>query len=440
MREDLLAAICAAPFDDAPRQVYADALIEAGEPLGEWIAMDLAKARGPLDANAQARFDELARMLDLATRSHGVSRYGFVELARGFPHALHAGGNVRSVVDVPAFATVERLLDLRGCSDATVLAVLDHPSAANLREVSTIRTSIVERACTTRRAWTALDLYAKLLDPLPPRAIYAQMPDLERLRIQLEGPREAPLAIAGPRESRSGSDRRIDTLDLPESLDSLDLWFERGGIETLALPHLRELVFGLESWIALPRITVAAPIDTVDLMYVPQISVAQLAVFTGVRKLTLGIDRYDASTFAALTSLESLRLHAGAVALDAFARLANLRVLEVRGTIDRRMSLPPLRELSAWYPPSPDDVSALVRRLPRLEQLSLDAEHRDAADVEPSHVATWMPAIAASSIRRFALTYSDTGYELVLERGDDGRLAITKGRGDAIGDAIAAAL
>ena len=42
---DLVAAVAAAPDDDAPRLVYADWLIERGDPLGELIALQCALAR-----------------------------------------------------------------------------------------------------------------------------------------------------------------------------------------------------------------------------------------------------------------------------------------------------------------------------------------------------------------------------------------------------------
>lgn len=44
--EALLAAVYAAPALDEPRAVYADALLEAGQPLGELIQLQLARAKG----------------------------------------------------------------------------------------------------------------------------------------------------------------------------------------------------------------------------------------------------------------------------------------------------------------------------------------------------------------------------------------------------------
>lgn len=57
----LLAAIWAKPGDDVPREVYADFLSERGRPHGEFIALQLAQARGELDAAGQARMRALLK-------------------------------------------------------------------------------------------------------------------------------------------------------------------------------------------------------------------------------------------------------------------------------------------------------------------------------------------------------------------------------------------
>lgn len=91
--EDILAAIRAAPDDDEPRLVYADALQAAGDPRGELIAVSCALARGGL------AFDEAAR---LRRREHelltGPARPSLgpllsahataIELRRGFVESI----------------------------------------------------------------------------------------------------------------------------------------------------------------------------------------------------------------------------------------------------------------------------------------------------------------------------------------------------------------
>jgi uncharacterized protein (TIGR02996 family) len=462
--DDLLAAVCATPDDDALRQVYADALIEAGDPLGEWIALDLAKARGAVDLDSEERYDELVRTLDIAVRSHGVSRGGYVTFARGFPRALHVWGNVTSVTNTPGFATLERLDALDEVGDATVLAVLDHPNAANVREVSSLRCSLVERACAEPRGWTTLDIHGESADPLPRPSAYANLPNLESLGVHLEGARPIAsdaTAIPGLRNLviYSSSDPRIATLALPASLETLELRLEGGGIGELALPpRLRRLeVAG-----PLPRLEIAAPIATVDLSNVWSLSRDELAAFAGTRELWLGLDRYDAATFAAHGAVESLRLWNGAIAPDALRKLTKLRALVLYEPLEQRLELAglpletldyagplewiptslPLRELTVVYPEAPAEIAALIARFPALERLALDAARAGAASAERWHVAIWLPVLAASAIQRFTLLYSEDHRrgELELVRGDRGELVFAKRDAGAIATAVGVAI
>ncbi|MBL8920080.1 MAG: TIGR02996 domain-containing protein [Myxococcaceae bacterium] len=61
----LLAAVLASPADDAPRAVYADWLLERGDPHGEFISLQLALARRA-NAAKQARADALLAQHRLA--------------------------------------------------------------------------------------------------------------------------------------------------------------------------------------------------------------------------------------------------------------------------------------------------------------------------------------------------------------------------------------
>src|SRR4051812_20970225 len=79
----LHAAVLADPDDDAPRLVYADWLGERGEPWGELIAVQLARARedGPLLVRREREL--------LAQVPHaGTYRRGFVEVLACGPEAL----------------------------------------------------------------------------------------------------------------------------------------------------------------------------------------------------------------------------------------------------------------------------------------------------------------------------------------------------------------
>src|SRR5262249_36922157 len=60
--EQLLDAVLKNPDDDRARSVYADALLDAGDPRGEFIALQLESAReGRLSSTAEKRERELIR-------------------------------------------------------------------------------------------------------------------------------------------------------------------------------------------------------------------------------------------------------------------------------------------------------------------------------------------------------------------------------------------
>jgi uncharacterized protein (TIGR02996 family) len=63
---DLLAAVLAAPDDDAPRQVYADWLMERGDPRGEFIALQLKLGRTL--AGARARWASATGLTESAVK------------------------------------------------------------------------------------------------------------------------------------------------------------------------------------------------------------------------------------------------------------------------------------------------------------------------------------------------------------------------------------
>jgi uncharacterized protein (TIGR02996 family) len=125
--EHLLAAIYAAPADDGPRLVYADALLERGDPRGELIAL---QCRGELDREQRKREKELleahgkAWLGDLAPIVMGGYRFerGFLAACRIDNEKLD---HVRAVVGNPAWSTVE---ELRG---SALIAL--HPVMRSLR-------------------------------------------------------------------------------------------------------------------------------------------------------------------------------------------------------------------------------------------------------------------------------------------------------------------
>lgn len=142
---ELLAAIHAAPADDAPRLVYADALLEVGDPRGELILLQCARAR--TDDAATPRERTLLRIhgrawlgdaAELFVPASVIYERGFVvaatlvarDLRARWPHAAPA-----------AFRLLERL-DLGGAwvEPTRVLAPETFPE---LRSVATIELAVV---------------------------------------------------------------------------------------------------------------------------------------------------------------------------------------------------------------------------------------------------------------------------------------------------------
>ena len=125
--DHLLAAIYAAPEDDGLRLVYADALLERGDPRGELIAL---QCRGELDRDQRRREKELlevhgkAWLGDLAPIVMGGYRFerGFLSVCRIDNVKVD---HVRAVVGNPAWSTVR---DLRG---SALIAL--HPVMRSLR-------------------------------------------------------------------------------------------------------------------------------------------------------------------------------------------------------------------------------------------------------------------------------------------------------------------
>ncbi|HEY1551044.1 MAG TPA: TIGR02996 domain-containing protein [Kofleriaceae bacterium] len=85
---DLQAAIIASPDDDTPRSVYADWLLERGDPRGEFIALQLEHAAGRSTRAKLVREGELLR-------AHGEAWGGAIAkwfIWPAFERGFFAGG------------------------------------------------------------------------------------------------------------------------------------------------------------------------------------------------------------------------------------------------------------------------------------------------------------------------------------------------------------
>jgi uncharacterized protein (TIGR02996 family) len=133
---ELLAAIASAPLDDRPRLVYADWLLERGDPRGELIQVQVALAReasGELAVRLRARERELVEMHHeawLGTPFHPDIDWLF---DRGFPTGLfgHAGMFIDET-DAGSFACHRYLPDGRAVS----VSVGERPRPDVLRSVA----------------------------------------------------------------------------------------------------------------------------------------------------------------------------------------------------------------------------------------------------------------------------------------------------------------
>jgi uncharacterized protein (TIGR02996 family) len=118
---ELLAAVFAAPDDDAPRLVYADWLQQRGDPRGELIMLQVARARGRAKKGQRRREDELLdEHASKWLRSLGAYADKHTRFERGFVVACSAN----AINHNPAWALV------RECS---VPPTRDGSPATNLR-------------------------------------------------------------------------------------------------------------------------------------------------------------------------------------------------------------------------------------------------------------------------------------------------------------------
>lgn len=223
---DFLRAVWDAPDDDGVREVYGDWLLERGEPRGELIQIQFARARGVVDAAQAAREAELlARHHDAFTdglaAAVGAGRWerGFLEAATVWRNK----GAVPVLTGHPAWATVRRLA-ISGTPDAALerqlVALIASPAMRSLVEVLNLSPAqlraIVAESEGARRALRHVGLRLRVGEALDgeTRATLAALPSLETLTVAYGLP---PTGLVGdPLVARLGSLRlvplRADTL------------------------------------------------------------------------------------------------------------------------------------------------------------------------------------------------------------------------------------
>ena len=166
--EALLAEIYANPTDDAPRLVYADLLLERGDPRGELIMLQLERG----DGSASARELELLKqhgkawLGPLAPALSWGRGYSDTRFRRGFVATadiiLSVGKKLEPIRANPAWATVEELagtwdLELLYTAPLRALRVIDRQlGAATIARIAT-RTEPLSRVTDIRIAELGID-------------------------------------------------------------------------------------------------------------------------------------------------------------------------------------------------------------------------------------------------------------------------------------------
>jgi len=464
----LLDEVYAAPADDGPRQIYADALLEQNDPRGEWIALDLARARGELDAVGEARQKELATPGEIATWAQPLANGGEVTFARGFPAKLRLYRNAKVLIGARELATITELHGLGQISQKAAVELLASPGAANLRVVSAFSEKLLAACCTTPRPWTAIDVALEKAALSP--SVLANLPALDDLsvtardialppdmfellhltKLELRGwcsstPPRLPATLtsfAGYFEARPEL-----ALEHLAQLRDLTLQFLTGGGTLAAPPSLRSLtMFSRDGSINntrvggdLPIVTGATQIASIDLRGVA-ITRAHLASLASARHAKLHMQNAATAELLDGFALESLDLFAHGVADGMLAKQRGLRRLRSYNLMPEHVPDAPLEEAELGFPYVIDNLIAFVARMPVLRTLKIHAS----PELAVADVPRWT-ARMPEQLEHFELQFSPEDWgtirHLVLVRHPETRRwrCDAKGKFDPIGRAVLAA-
>jgi uncharacterized protein (TIGR02996 family) len=172
--DEFLAAIYAAPDDDAPRLVYADLLTERGDPRGELIVLQTLAS--PTPAQSKRIAEILGDAKRVAAFGLPLSRGGSVKIRRGFTDEIDlARATAKDVLGDRAFATV---MDVGVGRISTKLALefLEHPTLAHVRRVSPLDVTLQKKLPRRERSWTHV-----IAKAFPPRDLLSTWPHLVSL-------------------------------------------------------------------------------------------------------------------------------------------------------------------------------------------------------------------------------------------------------------------
>ncbi len=175
---DLLDAIHAHPDDRAARAVYADWLIEQGDPRGEFIALQLARAVGDRPSPREV---SLLRAHDKVWLAGLVRHLRARTFENGFLVECAFDARLGAPPLDDRLATVERL---GGWFDApAAVDVLFDPVWRALRQVGTLSIAGLERLAAAPRPLPLERLTVHLESPIPPDLDAPTLPTLRTLRL-----------------------------------------------------------------------------------------------------------------------------------------------------------------------------------------------------------------------------------------------------------------
>lgn len=228
--DELLAMVHAAPEDDGPRQVFADALLERGDERGEFIQLQIARASGRGTREGLLRERALARdKKRLAAWALPLANGGDVQFRRGFVATLAFKATVaKKVLGSPALATVERVAGVEGLSTKVALQLLDDPGLRRAHTAGALPQPVLDRLAPAARAWTKLITHG-----VPPNALLRALPALRSLVLRTVDETRLPSDLF--------ADTRLESLSLETGWSSAvapDLLAPLGRLERLSLGFL----------------------------------------------------------------------------------------------------------------------------------------------------------------------------------------------------------
>ncbi|MDP1919566.1 MAG: TIGR02996 domain-containing protein [Myxococcales bacterium] len=319
--DELLSAVYASPDDDGPRLVFADLLSERADERGEFISLQVHRAAGRGTLEMLLREQQL--LADSKRRAKWelpLSGAATCIPRRGFPADVSLSvTNLKRVVGLPAWATVESMGLPNGASGKMLRALVDHEVMRRIRSVTNLSTDNRALLGDEPRPWKAVSFHYLHGEPFR-TDVPERFPALEVMHLMTGGPieLEALAKFTGLVELRLAVNEQLtefDWLTGLQKLERLDLQSQlRDGIlpSVLArLPRLKRVGFG---WAPTAERIAGVSVDTLGLGNSSAVQVAAVSRVLGqVRELELRTSFAAAIVTACLatwtaSSLQRVRL------------------------------------------------------------------------------------------------------------------------------------